>query len=148
MPPLRGSHLFFCGCSRGSVASPLHHRAILWRPSGAHEFGGRAPAGRGRFFSPGWPMNGCMGAIPRHALCHPGFAFVFWGGSRGLGLRVCAFYALRGRPCGLLYGAPSGAQMTIKGVMRGSRRNMKGAMVMEPTRQRGASVTIMTALPA
>ena len=47
---------FFCGCSRGSVApvsaavqlrrgrSPLHHRAILWRPSGAHKFGGHAPA--------------------------------------------------------------------------------------------------------
>ena len=56
MPPLRGSHLFFYGGSRGSVApvsaavqlrrgrSPLHHRAILWRPSGAREFGGRAPA--------------------------------------------------------------------------------------------------------
>ena len=41
-PP--GFHLFFCDGSRGSVASPLHHRAIVWCPSGARELGGRVPA--------------------------------------------------------------------------------------------------------
>ena len=45
MPPLRGSHLFICDGSRGSVASPLHHRAIVWRPCRGSELGGRAPAG-------------------------------------------------------------------------------------------------------
>ncbi len=45
MPPLRGSHLFICDGSRGSAASPLHHRAIVWHPSGVRELGGRAPAG-------------------------------------------------------------------------------------------------------
>ena len=45
MPPLRGSHLFICDGSRGSVASPLHHRAIVWHPCRGSELGGRAPAG-------------------------------------------------------------------------------------------------------
>ena len=48
----------------------------------------------------------------------PGFAFVFLGGSRGLGLRVFAFYALTGRPlrgstAGLLYTAPPGLKFRL-----------------------------------
>ena len=45
MPPLRGSHLLICDGSRGSAASPLHHRAIVWHPCRGSELGGRAPAG-------------------------------------------------------------------------------------------------------
>ena len=39
--------------------SPLHRRAILWRPSGAREFGGRAPANMAYFSAltcSGWVM--------------------------------------------------------------------------------------------
>ena len=48
----------------------------------------------------------------------PGFAFVFVAFSRGLGLRVFAFYALTGRPLrgstvGLLYSAPPGLKFRL-----------------------------------
>ena len=178
MPPLRGSHLFFCGDSRGSVApvsaavqlrrgrSPLHRGLFYGAPPGLVSSAGMRPRAEGAF-SLGWPMNGCMGAIPRHALCHPsGVRICYLGRFRGVGASSLRFLRphrppLAGLPSSRLpasrlcyavaghhYCMAPRAQMTIKGVMRGSRRNMKGAMVMEPTRQRGASVTIMTALPA
>ena len=90
MPPLRGLHLFFCGGSRGSVASPLHRGLFYGATPELMSSAGVRPAGGGRFLSLGWPMNGCMGEIPRHALCHPGFAFVFlwrFPGFRGSRLR-------------------------------------------------------------
>ena len=51
--------------------------------------------------------------VPRFMPPLRGSHLFFWGGSRGLGLRVFAFYALTGRPlrgstAGLFYGAPPG----------------------------------------
>ena len=49
-------------------------------------------------------MNMFDGADYGLAFCHhrsPGFHFLFWGGIRGSGLRVFAFYALAGRSLAL-----------------------------------------------
>ena len=173
-PQLRfgGLHFPFLSYTQSYATTWLHSGLLYFRPAlaGLLWYVRHAPESGGRFLArmANERMHG-DNVSPRFMPPLRSSHLFFCGGSRGLGLRVCAFYALTGRPLrgsrlrvsrlrccaatpwqattGLLYGAP-GAQMTIKGVMRGSRRNMKGAMVMEPTRQRGASVIIMTALPA
>ena len=73
-----------------------HYVASLWaivlspRACGAFVFGGHASPRGGGSFKLGWPMNGCMGAIPRHALCHPYGAHEFGGRAPAGGGRFLA----------------------------------------------------------
>ena len=80
-PQLRfvGLHFPFLSYTQSFATTWLHSGLLYFRPAFAGLLcsAGVRPRGEG-VFSLGWPMNGCMGAIPRHALCHPGFAFVFF----------------------------------------------------------------------
>ena len=86
-PQLRfvGLHFPFLSYTQSYATTWLHSGLLYFRPAlaGLLCSAGMSPRGEGGF-SLGWLMNGCMGAIPRHALCHPS------------GVRICFFVAVPG----------------------------------------------------
>ena len=97
-----GLHFTFLSYTQSYATTWLHSGLLYFRPAFAGLLcsAGVRPRGGEGGFSLGWATNGCMGTMFRHALCHPSGVRIcfFCGGSRGLGLRVCAFYAHTGRP--------------------------------------------------